>query len=204
MRPMLVLVCALVVAVPGASPARAQGVHVGVKGGLTWSAINTSGEGAFDTSADPAGIIGVTVPIEISPWFWIQPELLWSKRRFSVFPFPDPTDRVQVSASSLEFPVLANFTVAKYGRTRLQVFAGPQLSRIGEVRQVVFGEDQERSDFVKDLDVGIAAGGGVDIAAPRGAVTMEVRVIRGFKNLSEQPPPEITSRAVVFLAGYRF
>jgi len=194
-------VCAAMAVLAAAAPARAQGVEFGVKGGLVRATLATSGEGAFDTGAESGGSLGVSVGVPLGANWRLQPEVLVGTLRFAVEGTPAS---VSISGRIVEGPVLVHARFGEASRVRPLLFAGPVLSVISKVTQSTDGFEEDVSDQVANVDAGITAGGGFEVAAGRGAMTVDVRINVGFRNLNEADIPRFKSRAWQFLLGYRF
>jgi hypothetical protein len=180
--------------------ARAQDVSWGIKGGAVFASINVTGPGAFETSADAGPTLGGFVAVDLGRGVRIQPELLWVASRFSASDVPFP---FTVTSRSFEVPLLAQVRFPSGGRTQALVFAGPQFSFIGAVHS----RGQERVDLsaeIRNHDLGIAFGGGVQRALTKGAIDVEIRMSMGSRNLYERGEGTLKARAVMALLGYRF
>ena len=192
-----VVVCALT----WPATAAAQGGVFGIKGGLVVGDVSTSGVGEFDTDANTGPVIGGFAGVTITPQLRLQAEVLFSNRRFSA---ADVTIDAKVRSRGVEVPILFVLQGRESERVRPMIYAGPQFSIISKVTQTVSGVETDMSDRIKDTDVGVTAGGGLEIANGRGAFVIEVRATVGLKDLNEDANPSIKSRAFMMLAGYRF
>ncbi len=193
------IVCAALLAV--GQPAAAQTVSAGVKAGVVAARLNVDGAGAFDTSADAGATAGGFVAVEIGRRLRLQAEVLYAERRFSSAGLPIA---FSVRSRVVEVPLLVQVIAGSQRRVRPMVYAGPYLSVVSRVRQRSAGQSVDISDRIVDLDAGVTAGGGFEVATGRGAVIVDVRTSIGLKELSEGPPPEFRSRAFGLLLGYRF
>ncbi len=194
------MTCGVMIAAVSA-PAGAQHVSFGVKGGVVFASLDVSGPGAFETSADPGGMGGAFLGIDIGRHVRIQPEFLWTVRRFAV---SGADLSPAISANTFELPVLiqARFPPAKAWQAT--VFGGPQFGFIGSVTQKVGTSSTDISDLVEDRDVGIAIGAGVERNLSRGAFVADLRWVIGTRNVNEQGSPTQKSRGVQAMVGYRF
>jgi hypothetical protein len=198
---MRILVCAVAIAlaVGVPAPARAQSGSAGVKGGINVGKVTASGTDAFDTKVGTGGSIGGFVAIPLGETARIQPEVLFSQRRFS-----GVTADLTVESRAVEVPILLHLLVATGQRVRPVLFAGPQLTFISKVTQSTAQGDTDISDNIAGVDAGLTFGGGFEMAAGRGAFVVDGRVNIGMKDLSQSGPPALKSRAFLLLAGYRF
>jgi hypothetical protein len=183
-----------------AATAHAQSASFGVKAGLVAASVSTSGTGAFDTEADPTAAGGAFVTIRITDRLFVQPELLISNRRFTI----QNEAGINVRSRSIEVPILVGARLALSGRVRPVLFAGPQFGRIAKVTQTFAGRTADISDQIKDGDGGMVIGGGIEVGAGRGAVSVDARASLGMKDVNAASGPSIKSRAFMLLGGYRF
>jgi hypothetical protein len=189
---------AILAATWGADAASAQDVSWGLKGGVTFASLSTA---AFDTSTDPSGSAGGFVGIDLGPIVRLQPEVYWSVRRFAASAGSTP---FAVSARGVEIPVLLQVRLRSSRPVRIVAFAGPQIASIGRVTQKVGTTQTNISDQIKNRDVAMVVGGGVERAFAGGAFVADVRALIGTRNLAEASGSSIESRAFHVLVGYRF
>lgn len=196
MRIFVCLLAAMMLAWPAA--ANAQRVSGGLKGGLASTNLSVTGPGAFDTSADVTGAAGGFAAVELGRMVRLQAELLLTALRASV-----PAPGVTVKARAVAVPVLLHL---RFGERRVRpvIFAGPQFSAVSNVTQTSAAGEADISDDIRDIDLSVAIGAGLEAEAGRGAFLLEVRGAVGVRDLSETGPPAIKSRAWLLLAGYRF
>jgi Outer membrane protein beta-barrel domain len=175
----------------------------GVKGGLVRAALDVQGPGAFTTEADAGGTIGAFVGVDLSKSVRLQPEVLFTKERFSAKELAAPFG---IAARSIEVPLLIQARFFRDRRVQAVLYSGPRLGFISKVTEALEGAPSEidLSDQIKDLDAGVALGGGVETALGRGALLFEARFDLGLRNLSEAPDVTFKSRAFLALVGYRF
>lgn len=198
----LVMAMMCVVALAAASvEARAQHVSWGLKGGVVFASLGASGEGAFDTSADPGGVVGGFLGVDLGRQVRLQPEVYWSVRRFAASDVPTP---FAVTSKGVEVPILVQVRVPDAGAWQATLFAGPQLSFVTSVEQEVGTMTTDISDLIEDRDVGFAFGAGFERALATGALVADVRAVIGTRNLNRQGSPSLKSRAIQLLVGYRF
>lgn len=183
------------------SGAYAQSTSVGAKFGVISATVKTTGPGSFDAEAELTAAGGVFVAIEIAPYLRIQPEVLMARRRFSL---KDSPAGISVRTSGFEVPVLVQVPLRTTGTVRPLLYAGPQFGRISKVTQTVFDIESDISDRIKNMDVSLTFGGGIEIATGPGAVTIDMRGSIGLNELSEDRAPGVKSRAFSVFAGYRF
>jgi hypothetical protein len=193
------IVCAALLA--AGQPAAAQAFSAGVKTGVVAARLNVAGAGTFDTSADAAATAGGFVAVALGRRLRVQAEVLYAERRFSSAGLPNV---FSVRSRGVEVPLIVQVIAATPRRVRPMAYAGLFVTAISRVRQTADGQSVDISDQIVDVDAGLTAGGGVEVAAGRGAVVVEARASIGLRELHQAPPPEYRSRAFGLLLGYRF
>lgn len=201
MRTRLAVMAWTVALAMGATNAAAQGLSWGLKGGIGFGSLNTEGGDAFETSPDPGGMLGGFVGVDIGAIVRLQPEAYWSVRRFSATGVPTP---FAVSSRGVEVPLLLQVRVPKARSTQAVLFSGPQFSVIGTVEQRIGSTATDISDQIRDRDVGVVFGAGLERVVNTGAFVVDVRAVIGTRNLAEAGEDSIKSRAIQLLVGYRF
>ncbi len=194
-----VLVGLLVLASMGVAARRAdaQEGSVGVKAGPTMA---TAKSASFDTESDAGAGGGVFITWNVSDVVRIQPEVLLTRRRFTVVNVPGSAG---VTSNAIEVPLLIQAAVAQSARSRLLLFAGPQLGRIGSVTQRSEGRETDLDDQLKDFDFGAVFGGGVEHTAGRGAFVIDARFVLGLRDLNDTRLV-VVDRRIHGSAGARF
>ena len=105
---------------------------------------------------------------------------------------------------TVDVPILVVSRWRTDQRTRPLLFGGPYLSLIAKSTQTLGGVESNLSSLLKETDAGVAFGGGLEIAARRGAVVLDTRVAMGLRNLSEMDEVTLKARTVMVSFGYRF
>jgi hypothetical protein len=189
------------------SPASAQQVSGGLKGGVNFANLQVSedpDEIPFDSRV---GLVaGGFVTWTIGDRFSIQPEGLFSQKgaKFTV----EGTEAT-VAIDYVEVPVLIRFSAPASDQTSIHVFAGPSLGFKARAKGTAEGtdvsdEEADLSDQVESVDVGLVVGAGIEI----GRVTIDGRYTWGLRNLAkaveELPAPDTKNRVFAILGGFRF
>ena len=183
-----------------ATPAFAQGLHVGVKGGL-----NVANQDVTDTgggvSFDPRlGLVaGGFVTLPISSWLAVQAEGLYSEKG----------SRVNVAGGESKL-IVNYFEVPVLGRVRLaRIFyaaAGPSMAfRLQAKTRARFSgstEEIDVSDQVERFDFGVAMGGGVEL----GPLVVDGRYTLGLTDIDKDTTDtsKVKNRVISLTAGFRF
>src|SRR5262245_39883823 len=196
-----IVAAAAIAATTGAHPVAAQEPVFGVKGGLNGASISVSGTEHFDTTANVGAALGAFIGFGIGAGSRIQPEVLFTINRFSSSDFPLT---LTVNTRAVEVPVLILKRFQTGRRVQPMLFAGPQLTFLAKTTQTFGSTKSDVTSELERTDVGIAAGGGVEVSADHGAMTMEARFAVGFRDLSRSNLSSTHSRAFMGLVGYRF
>ena len=156
----------------------------------------------FRRTSPHAGLaIGGSAAIAIGPTVRIQPELLFTEPRFGSSDFPLP---LTVESRAFEVPVLLVKQFSTTRRTRPIVYAGPRFGFITSIAQTVGHTRSDISNEFRSVDVRVALGGGVEVAAGRGAVTIEGRANIGIRDVSKATDNTTRTQSIVGLFGVRF
>ena len=203
---MRILVCAgvCVAAVVGAArPAWAQdegAASVGIKAGMTSSTLAVTGLSGFEPKRGSGMLAGGFVTIGKGV-VRVQPELIIATKNFSA---ATPIGTIDVDSRSVDVPVLLVARMNREGRVRPLLFAGPYFAFISKATQRVDEVETDIKDQLTGTDSGVVFGAGLDIAAGRGAVLIDVRYALGLKDISESSTTTFKSRTWMFSLGYRF
>jgi len=202
----------LVVCAAWASPAYAQTIETGVKGGVAITGIPNSGE-VLDvivgqTSRESTSRVAVGgggyARFQLNDRVAFQPELLFVMKGVKL-------DEVDGTSASLrvnyfEFPLLAHVTFPISGYEAVPfLLAGPSFGvRAGSrvTSDAPGGVDRDMADTLKSLDLGLAVGGGLE----RGRYSLEVRFTAGLTDIANTAVPHADSlrnRSFLVMAGLK-
>ena len=161
----------------------AQGVHVGIKGGVPLT-------DAFDTLSDASRgyfsktrryIVGPSFEVGLPAGFGIELDMLYTRLQFnSIQSNPGPVSTSDTSASSFEFPLLLK---KKFGEGSARPFvttgaAYKRLTDITQVRSFISGSNDDPPELRNRDSVGFVVGGGVELRVLLLKITPEVRFVR--------------------------
>jgi hypothetical protein len=138
----------------------------------------------------------------------IQPELLYSQKGAKwEEEFLDETWRLTYKFNYLEIPVLVKMIIPVQGKVMPNLFLGPYFGFTitdprGELE--VDGTTMEDDlEGVKDTDVGVVFGGGLDFVLGQGKIVFDVRYDLGLTSLDEEGA-DVKNNVISFLLGYSF
>ncbi len=200
-----------------AATAAAQGTGLaskGIKVGL--SAYSFGGEDSDAVASDWAtnsrmGLaVGGFVTFALGPDLALQPELLYVMKGAG---HERGADRRKFNLSYVDLPVLLKYRFATTGSTRANLFAGPVVSAALSAKIVSYvgpGWQPQEVDIsygVRDLDFGMAVGGGLDFAMSGGTLTIDGRYVFPMTRWSdyvENEDPVLTNQGFLLMAGVGF
>jgi hypothetical protein len=181
--------------------AEAQTMSFAIKGGLTRSTVSHEGLTSFDPKAENGMSLGAAGGVDLGHTVRFQPELMLSNRKFKSLA---GSTTVHVESRTIDVPLLLTAHATTGGRIQPMIYAGPQLNFLSKATQTVGATTTDLKDQFRTVDVNLTVGGGVEIGAGRGAVTLEGRASLGLRDLSVDTTNTLKTRAVLVLAGYRF
>jgi outer membrane protein with beta-barrel domain len=184
------------------SPARAQGISWGVKGGVNLATLNADEEPAPDFGYRVGLVAGGFVTWRLSTRFDVQPEVLFSQQGASI---GDDIVDAAIEIDSLVVPILARYRLRPSGGG-LVLFAGPSLGfklRAKAVAEV--GGEKIKTDIgddIEDFDYGVVFGAGWEV----GPFSIDGRYTWGLSRIGvdEVTNQKTTHRVIAVLAGVRF
>jgi len=194
---------AIALAVVGAaSAASAQGMEIGVKGGLSLAEFS-GGDNVFDeVEGSRKGLVaGAFLAFPLGGPLSLQPEALFAQKG-TAYDFPDIETTIQLDYVEVPLLLKARFGVF----VRPYVFAGPYVGfRLSAKALGDAGEDgEEEVDFEdqsKGTDYGFVGGAGLEI----GVFLVEGRYARGLSGIaSEEIEDDVDNAVWSVLVGLRF
>ena len=162
------VVVTFVLALLTPAPLRAQGMGLGIIGGVLRSEVNSGGDESqnvvLEHRSHPTGGLFLTVPLSASSGFSIQPEVLLSVKGTQ---WNTAALEGSLRLTYLDVPVLLRYAGPPGARARIHVFGGPSvgflLHATSEVERPA-SANIDVKDRYKGLDlgwvVGIGVGGG--------------------------------------------
>jgi len=196
-------------AVPQAS---AQGIKLGVKGGVNIANIGGSDIDEFETdlgasTESKVGLVaGVFAEFMIGNMFAIQPEVLYSQKGFKA---SEMGAEVKLKGDYVEIPVLLKINIPIEGsKVHPHVYAGPAVAfkasckiegSSGSASASVDCEDAGL--LIKSTDFGVAFGGGVSVDVGGAEVGVDVRYTLGLTSVDDEPDPYSITNKVISIMG---
>ena len=183
-----------------AASASAQGLTIGVKGGVNISTVN------FESADDDltldwrlGAVAGGFVRFPVLSWLELQPEVLYSVKGGTQEGFGVSSS---VLLDYLEVPVLARMPLG--GGRKYFAVAGPYVGfRMRARTRTEFSgstEEMDIGDSVERLDFGLAVGGGVEI----GSLVFDGRYSFSLGDIDADDDGKGKNRVVTATVGYRF
>lgn len=208
MRRLLGVIWPVVAIFMCAHPVAAQSptVHVGVKGGLNLADIpqfraDIEQEGAVDLRYRYGVLAGGFVTVGLGDRVAFQPEALYTQKGFHGRDPSGPDETFDVQVDYLDVPLLLRFhSSAKSG---IYGVAGPSINFNTSAKFVEQGDEEDVKDDVKDVEVGLVLGVGVQLSR----FLIEGRYAQGLTNIAEDLPADVDSyrnRSFAVMVGVRF
>jgi len=183
---------------------------LGPKVGLNYS--NLTGDVSDEAGYKLGFAGGAFFAYTFSDWFTLQPEVLYSQKGAKATEERLGEERTEtISLDYVEIPVLAVLTIPTQSRLTPKVFVGPAFGFLlsAEDKREVDGEErgsEDIKDALKDYDIGVVLGAGLDVKVGPGAITADVRYNFGVTNIVDDEDDNDTVRNGVFsfMVGYAF
>lgn len=186
-------------------PAAAQGLTAGVRAGVNVADLSFPDEelAAFDPIV--RFVAGGYVTVPLTSWLELQPEALYSMKGASSG--GEGGIETEVLLDYLEVPILARHSWRGRPGRAYFILGGPAFGvRLRARSKTAFNssvDEVDLSDDIERLDVGITAGGGVEL----GAIVIDARYTFGLGDLdasSSAGSAKIANRVFSVTAGLRF
>jgi hypothetical protein len=198
MRSAAALVAAAVLA---GSPAFAEGVAVGVKGGANLATVRFTGE-PDATTGRWSGVLGAFAVMPVYRRLWLQPEVLYTRKGARLRGTgPQPS----LLLDYLEVPVLARVSTRLLG-TKVYLVGGPApaIRARAKTRTQFSGaaEEIDVADELQRFDLGVVGGAGMEI----GSLVVEGRYTFGLIDIDKDSADaaRAANRVLSVTAGWRF
>lgn len=214
MKKLLVIFVALFIV---SSVIYAKEIKGGVKAGINIA--NFSGDDADYTGTDKKSRVGIVaggfVTIPLNDQFSLQPELLLSMKGAKYEAAGtgwtyDTTSKL----TYIEIPILAKLNIQTEGSVKPNVFLGPSIgikasakieTEVSPDPLAGITSGEEDMEDVKSLDLGLAIGGGIDIEAGTGKVTLDARYTMGLTSIDDSADDlDVKNSVIAIMAGYCF
>ena len=176
-----------------ASLGHAQGVKVGIKGGINLATL--SGDDAEGFSSKVGPLAGVALNLGINDMFSVQPEVLYSVKGTQ----SDEDSKAKLNLNYIDVPVLL-----KVNAGGLFFELGPQLGILASAKSKYEDESDDVKDTFKTVDLGYAAGLGYQLD---GGFNLGLRYNGGITNIFDldvEEEPKVRNSAFQFHVGYMF
>jgi hypothetical protein len=186
------------------SPAAAQSVQGGIKGGVSFSTIDglskaVIGVGDLDVDQRTNWVLGGFVKINMGSFFAIQPEVLYVRKGAKAAATGLLTESVKFNLDYIDIPVLLRLQTGK--SSGFYVIGGPSFGINITAETETDTETDDFSDDINGHDTGIVVGAGFDLAH----FLIEGRYTQSLSGLlKDDNDPTIKNRAVSILFGVRF
>ena len=205
-RSLLVVVAVLFAASLAVPQASAQGIKLGVKGGVNIA--DLGGADAGSSTETKAGFVaGGFAEFMIGDMFAIQPEVLYSQKGAKE---TSGGDELKLKLDYIEVPVLLKVNIPIEGsKVHPTVYAGPavafkascKLSGTSGGVSASADCDAGGADFVKSTDFGLAFGGGISFDVGGAEIGVDVRYTLGLSTIDDSTDPDDIKNRVISIMG---
>jgi hypothetical protein len=167
-----------------ASNAQAQGIHLGVKGGLNVAML--TGDAITSPDARVSFAAGGMLGYQFGHHITLQPEVLFAQKGIRDWTDGAGNPQGSIHTSYLEVPILVKFSMPPSGNPSVRpgFFAGPTFGML--LSCDASGTDC-KEDF-RDNDLGIVAGAALDFVRDFGMLTFDARVNFGRRHVLDPIP----------------
>lgn len=176
--------------------ANAQGVGIGLKGGLNFANQDIATV-PQDISARTGFHVGAYAHINIIGGFGIQPEVLYSSQGSEWVDNAGVGFDIENKFQYLNIPLLLRFNIAMFN-----LHLGPQFGILTTAKSDVNGVTTDIKDQFKSGDFSVAAGVGVNLPFNLNAT---VRYVAGLSDIGDEPDTigEVKNATLQISLGYR-
>jgi hypothetical protein len=211
MKPLAVLALVGVLVMCSATAGHAQGVALGVVGGVNLATLSVEDDEGLDFDSRLGIRAGAHLSVDLSPQFGFILEAVYSQKGAKT---TEEGVDVGFNITYVEFPLLAKFMIptSQTGKVGVHLAAGPTVGI--EVSCKLKGEQggtsvtfdcSELGANTKSVDFGVAALGGIDVQAGPGAVMFDVAYNLGLVDINDTADGgSIKNRNLYFQVGYMF
>lgn len=197
------LAAALTMLVFAHADAAAQQLQFGARAGVNLANVAIDGDDSSPSFDTRTGLVaGAFVTWQAVSWLQVQPEVLYTAKGASLE--LDGID-ARLVLEYVEVPLLARVTRRVSGAP-VYVVAGPALAwRLGAKSRTVFSgatEEIDLADDVESFDLGIVAGGGVEV----GRFVIDARYTFGVRDIDADRTDAVSirNRVLSVTAGFKF
>jgi outer membrane immunogenic protein len=198
-----------------ATPTFAQGVVVGVKGGVNFASLSfdPEDEDGAEAKSRTGFVGGLFVGIPVTPAISVQPEVLFVQAGTKLEGPEFGGESVAIKLNQVQIPVLLKANLGS-GSARGFVVVGPVFGfKAGKIKfdagdleeffddEIIDEISDEIDENISSTDVAIAFGGGVNV----GPLSIELRYNLGVKNNDTSDSDQsVKTRGFMVLAGFGF
>lgn len=185
------------------SPAFAEGMMAGVKGGLNFA--NLIGDNVEEAASKTSFVGGAFLCYPLTEIFAIQPELLFTMKGAKN---EDSEDDESWNINYIEIPILLKVALPTEGNVDPSLYVGPGFGFLLSSK-VSNGGERDLKDETEGFDIGLIVGAGVDYQLEAGALSLEARYEVGMTTLAKEEDDsgeklDINNSVISIMVGYGF
>jgi len=197
----------------------AQFSHVGLKGGLNLSALDTDNEIELSGYENPYKVglnIGVFTEFDLSKNMSVSAEVLYSQRGMLTEIKPNteasehfPEGIFTLNLDYIDIPILFNYMFISESNFTPRIFGGPFASFLLSAESAFEGpndnEELDMKEFYKPNEFGLVFGLGTTYKINSGELIFDVRFMKGLSDIADfEGWSKTTSRNISVNLGYGF
>jgi hypothetical protein len=186
------------------TPAAAQSVQGGIKGGVSFNTLDGLSKAVTELSGVDVDqrtnwVLGGFVKFNMGSFFAIQPEVLYVRKGAKAAATGLLTESVKFNLDYIDIPVLLRVQTGK--SSGFYVVGGPSFGINITAETETDSGTEDISDDINGNDTGIVVGAGFDLAH----ILIEGRYTQSLSSiLKDDNDPSIKNRTVSVLFGVRF
>jgi Outer membrane protein beta-barrel domain len=192
--------------VSNGSVAMAQGVSIGVKGGVSFTTLTSAVSENVDLDRRTGIVAGAFVTWPLAEHVGLQLEGLYAQKG-TAFDQPGFTGTTKLDYFEVPILLVASTAPSHSGGTSFQFFGGPSIAfKVSAKSSGSFeGETVDvdiPDEWIEGVDWGVLAGAGVTF----GHISVEGRYTFGLSDVNGDPeaPTKVRNGSAAVLAGFRF
>ena len=127
---------------------------------------------------------GAFITYNFSPMFAIQPELLFTMKGAKES-IEGMDDDFKYKFNYLSMPILLKVCIPTESNIKPSLLVGPEVSMLMSAKASLGDESMDMKDALKDIDFGLAFGGGIDVQMETMKLTFDARYTLGLSSIDD-------------------
>ena len=179
-------------------------INYGVKGGLGMSTYSGPDVDDGVLAWRIAYGVGVFIDVPITSTIDVQVESLYVQKG-ATREQTALTDTIDMSATYIEFPILARLRFGNNKQVQPRILAGLSLALLMDVEATTGGEKEDITKEFSGVDAGLVFGGGLDFKTEGSSlIKIDIRYTLGLSTVDDKRNDDIYNRTVLLTLAYAF